>query len=162
MANWYDVFSNVSNYSFTWQEFFYWFLGLSIFNQILVALGAIAIAILIVIGVYYLLKGIAYLIYYTLKGLFYLLKILFQGLYRLISGNSGKQNQPPASETSNIKAPGNITQRTIQSYEPKIYHYCTECGTKFTDKMIYQLNSEGIVFCQQCGKGYELVEKTTL
>ena len=153
MTNWHYEFNN---YSFTWQEILYWFLGLPLSGQIFVVLGAITIAILVVIGIYYLLKGIAYLIYYTLKGLFYLLKALFQGLYRLISG---KSNQAPASEISNVKEPGKIAQKSIQSYEPEVHYYCTECETKFTDRMNYQLNKEGIVFCDHCGKGFKLIEK---
>ncbi|MHA1490849.1 MAG: hypothetical protein ACTSRI_14540 [Promethearchaeota archaeon] len=162
MARWQDV----GNYSFTWQEIVNWFLNLPRPGQILIIIGIVALIVLTCVGVYYLIKGIAYLIYYLLKGVFYLLKgialglyKLFEGIYYLISGKPRKQKQAPVSKSSNLKEQDTTIRKTIEAYQPEAYYFCTECGTKFSDKMIYRLSTDGIVFCEYCGKGFTFGEK---
>ena len=149
------------SYSIYWQEFAVWFLSLPLFYQIIVGVGIGTIVILVIIGVYYLLKGIAYLIYYTLKGVYYLIKGLAIGIYRLLNwiynliiGKSESEEQEPESNEPIVAQPVPIsmTQDHIEQTESEIIKYCPECGIEFTNSMTYQLNKDGYVYCSFCGK----------
>jgi len=154
------------NYDFSWQEFVTWFLSLPLFYQILVGVGIVTIIVLILVGVYYLLKGIGYLIYYIFKGIYYILKGIalliarfFEGLYYLITG---KRKTEPESEEQETKAetppevqtpPLVISEENVVPPQPQnnMVSYCSECGVKFTDSMIHQLDNQGFAYCTFCG-----------
>ena len=149
------------SYSFYWQEFAVWFLSLPLFYQIIVGVGIATIVVLVLIGVYYLLKGIAYLIYYTLKGLYYLIKGVAIGIYRvlnwiynLIIGKSESEEQESESTQPIVaqSVPVSMAQDSIEQTESEIIKYCPECGVDFTNSMTYQLNKDGYVYCSYCGK----------
>ena len=171
MVNWEQIGEQASMY---WQEFITWFLGMPIYAQVLLIVGAVAAIVLAVIIVYYVLKGVAYLIYYILKGTYLLLKAIFLGLYKLfeelyytISGKpkpikepSDKKccEQPEAPQQSyeeqEIIVP---SQKEIQIIQPDAV-FCSECGTQYTERMIEQLKQNGIAYCVYCGKGYKSTE----
>ncbi|NVM17422.1 MAG: hypothetical protein HWN80_06875 [Candidatus Lokiarchaeota archaeon] len=167
MANW----EHALGY---WQEFIEWFLGMPIYAQVLLIVGAVAVIVLAVILVYFVLKGVAYLIYYILKGTYLLLKAIFLGIYKLfeelyytISGKpkpikefSDKKcyEQPEAPQQSyeeqEIIVP---SQKEIQIIQPDAV-FCSECGTQYTERMLEQLRGNGIAYCVYCGKGYKSTE----
>jgi len=149
------------SYGFYWQEFAVWFLSLPLFYQIIVGVGIATIVVLVLIGVYYLLKGIAYLIYYTLKGLYFLIKGVAIGIYRLLNwiynliiGKSESEEQEPESTQPIVAQPVPISmaQDPIEQTESELIKYCPECGVDFTNSMTYQLNKDGYVYCSYCGK----------
>jgi len=171
MVNWEQIGEQALLY---WQEFITWFLGMPIYAQVLLIVGAVATIVLAVIIVYYVLKGVAYLIYYILKGTYLLLKAIFVGIYKLfeelyytISGKpkpikepSDKKccEQPEAPQQSyeeqEIIVP---SQKEIQIIQPDAV-FCSECGTQYTERMIEQLKQNGIAYCVYCGKGYKSTE----
>lgn len=148
------------SYSFNWHDFVVWFLSLPLVYQIIVGVGIATIIILVLIGVYYLLKGIAYLIYYILKGVYYLIKGLAIGIYRLLNwiynlivGKSETNDQEPESTELIVAQPVPIpVADTIEQDESEIIRYCPECGVEFTNSMTRQLNKDGYVYCSYCGK----------
>ena len=149
------------SYSIYWQDFVVWFLSLPLFYQIIVGVGIGTIVVLVLIGVYYLLKGIAYLIYYILKGIYYIIKGVAIGIYRLLNwiynliiGKSEPEEQAPEStETVVVQpAPISIAQDNIEQTESDLIRYCPECGIEFTNSMTYQLNKDGYVYCSYCGR----------
>jgi len=146
-----------------WHAFIKWFSGIPLFGQILIIAGAVALVVLILIGVYYLLKGIAYLIYYLFKGLYYLFKAIVKGIYKLFEalyyGITGKEK--PIKMDDSVK----IEESTIKNEEipktiiypdPQNICFCSECGSKFSEGMMAQLNNKGRVFCIHCGNGIYL------
>jgi len=143
-----------------WQALMKWFSGIPLFEQILIIAGAVAIIVLILIGFYYLLKGIAYLIYYLFKGLYYLFKAIAKGIYKLFEalyyGITGKQKPIKKEQAEKIDESPVINgeiPKTIIYPEPQNISFCSECGSKFSESMMAQLNSKGQVFCIHCGKG---------
>ena len=149
------------SHSIYWQEFVIWFLSLPLFYQIIVGVGIATIIVLVLIGVYYLLKGIAYLIYYTLKGVYYLIKGLAIGIYRLLNwiynliiGKNESEEQEPESTEPIVAQPVPISMGhdNIEQTESELIKYCPECGVEFTNSMTYQLNKDGYVYCSYCGK----------
>lgn len=148
------------SYSFNWHDFVVWFLSLPLVYQIIVGVGIATIIILVLIGVYYLLKGIAYLIYYILKGVYYLIKGLAIGIYRLLNwiynlivGKSETNDQELESTELIVAQPVPIpVADTIEQDESEIIRYCPECGVEFTNSMTRQLNKDGYVYCSYCGK----------
>ena len=146
-----------------WQAFMEWFSGMPLFGQILIIAGAIAIVVLLLIGVYYLLKGIAYLIYDLFKGIYYLLKAIATGIYKLFEalyyGITGKEKpikqvQPEKIDESPVM--NEEIPKTIISPEPQSISFCSECGMKFSESMMAQLNTKGRVFCIHCGNGINI------
>ena len=168
MVNWEQIAENALLY---WEEFITWFLGMPIYAQVLLIVGAVAAIVLAVIIVYYVLKGTAYLIYYILKGTYLLIKGIFVGIYKLIEELyytiSGKPKpvkeltdkaccaQPETPQQSyeeeQIIVP---SQKEIQIVLPDAV-YCSECGSQYTDRMLGQLKDNGIAYCVYCGKGYK-------
>jgi hypothetical protein len=143
-----------------WQAFIKWFSGIPLFGQILIIAGAVAIIVLVLIGVYYILKGLAYLIYYLFKGLYYLLKAIAKGFYKLfealyyaITGKEKpiKQDQPEKNDESPVIV--KEIPKTIIYPETQSISFCSECGSKFSESMMAQLNTKGQVFCIHCGNG---------
>ena len=80
MVNWEQVGEQALLY---WEQFVEWFLGMPIYAQVLLIVGAVAAIVLAVIIVYYVLKGVAHLVYYILKGTYLLIKGIFVGIYKL-------------------------------------------------------------------------------
>lgn len=149
---------NFNGIEITWQGALNWFLSLPIYGQILFIFGIVAFTVLIITGVYYLLKGIAYLIYYCLKGLYYLFKgiafglyKLFEGLYRLISGKPANKSQMNCCQNNNATEAKEIQKVPVQIPKSSIAQYCSQCGSEFTERMNQQLASSGMVYCVNCG-----------
>jgi hypothetical protein len=154
-----------------WQEFVRWFFSLPLFGQILVGIGIATIIVLVLIGVYYLLKGIAYLIYYTLKGVYYIIKGLaigiykfFNWLYRLIVGKSDSEEKETEENQSLVAQPQPIpiVQNSYEQSESDLIKYCPECGVEFTNSMSYQLNKDGFVYCSFCGKKLDMTNSISV
>ena len=140
-----------------WQNAIEWFLGLPLFGQVLIIAGIVAILVLTVICIYYILKGVVYLIYYILKGIYYLLKYLFLGIYKLFEALyyliSGKEKPKKGEEKPKIEECIEIKEKIpeiIVQQEPQI-SFCSECGCKFSESMVNQLNTTRQVFCIHCG-----------
>ena len=147
------------SYRFYWQDFVVWFLSLPLFYQIVVGVGIATIVVLVLIGVYYLLKGIAYLIYYILKGIYYAIKGISIGIYRVLKWFYyllvGKPE--PEEKESEIAQPvvaQPIPKITVQdsTEESESVRYCPECGVEFTNVMKIQLDKDGYVYCSYCGR----------
>ena len=146
--------------SIYWQEFAAWFLSLPLFYQIIVGVGIATIVVVLLIGIYYLLKGIAYLIYYILKGVYYIIKGISIGIYRALKWFYyllvGKPKPDEESETSQPIVAQPIPKTTVQEIteevESETVRYCPECGVEFTNVMKIQLNKDGYVYCSYCGK----------
>jgi hypothetical protein len=143
-----------------WEQFLNWFLEIPLPGQILMIVGIIAILTLVCVGVYYLLKGVAYLVYYVLKGvgylIFYIFKgiyLLFEGLYNLISGKEKplKQAEVPELEIVAQEIPKQVVpmKKEVQVNA----FFCSQCGTKYSETMIHQLDTQGRAFCIHCGEG---------
>jgi len=141
MINFFDIIKMWFN------EFIEWYLLQPIFAQLFIIIGIITLLALTVTLVYYIVKGIVYLGYYIIKGVYYLLKgigfafyKLFEGFYNLVSG-----------QVKNI-------EQTFS--DEKIYEtiFCSECGRKFTEKMVQQINNSKKTFCVNCGKEYRLID----
>lgn len=164
------VFNN-GGYSLTWGEIADWYLSMPLFGQILVAVGLFTILALIIVAVYYLLKGIAYLIYYIFKGVYYLIHgiflgiyKIFEGLYYLITGKPKKTKEVKEDPDINEKTqePSEIPHIPIEEFHPIVEYFCSECGMKFSDRMAGQITSNGIAFCEHCGKGFKIVDNSIL
>ena len=147
--------------SIYWQEFAAWFLSLPLFYQIIVGVGIATIVILLIIGVYYLLKGIAYLVYYILKGVYYIIKGISIGIYRALKWfyyllvGKPKPEENESEITQPVVAqpiPKTTVQESTEEPESEIVRYCPECGVEFTSIMTIQLNKDGYVYCSYCGK----------
>jgi len=168
MVEWEQIGEQALQY---WEVFAEWFLGMPIYFQVLLIIGAVATIVLAVIIVYYVLKGAAHLIYYVLKGTYLLIKGIFVGIYKLfeelfyvisrkprpVKEPSDKkcceQPEPPhqSYEEQEIIVP---SQKEIQIVLPDAV-YCSECGSQYTERMFEQLKENGIAYCVYCGKGYK-------
>lgn len=148
--DWRDI---VDNLYLWYNEFIDWYLIQPIYGQILVIVGIIAILALVITIVYYIIKGTAYLIYYILKGFYYLLKGIGLGLFKLSEGFyflvSGEKRPKKQTENNNLNT-------SIEANNAVLY--CSECGIKFTEKMIKQMFSNNIVYCVNCGIALKVVE----
>jgi len=157
-----------------WENFITWFLGMPIYAQVLLIIGAVAAIVLAVIIVYYVLKGTAYLIYYILKGTYLLIKGIFVGIYKLFEeiyyAISGKPKPVKApSDKKCCEQPESLqesyeeeeiivpSQKGIEIVLPDAV-FCGECGSQYTERMIEQLKLNGIAYCVYCGKGYKSTE----
>jgi len=149
------------NFGAPWPEFIAWFLGQPLYGQILIIIGIATICVLIGILVYYVIKGIAYLIYYLFKGLYYLIKYtciglykLFKAIYRAISGKPNENIKQPVMIMQQVQpVPATPPKKHVNTVRPEAT-YCSECGLRFTEKMIQQLNDKGHTFCVYCGNGF--------
>ncbi|MHA2289388.1 MAG: hypothetical protein ACXABG_11440 [Promethearchaeota archaeon] len=168
MVDWEQIAEQALYY---WEEFMNWFLGIPIYGQVLVIIGALAALVLAVIIVYYVLKGTAYLVYYILKGVYLLIRGIFTGIYKLFEelyyAISGKPK--PVKQASDKKCcePPEPSQQTYEEQEILVPAqreiqviqldavYCSECGTQYTERMLEQLKLNGIAYCVYCGKGYK-------
>ena len=151
------VLSVIKDY---WQQFLGWFLEIPLVGQILIIVGAIAIVALVCVGVYYLLKGIAYLVYYILKGVGYLIFYIFKGIYLLIEGLfylfSGKEKPLKHAEPSMVEVSVQEIPKQVVPMKREVHanvSFCSQCGNKYSETMIHQLNTEGRAFCIHCGEG---------
>jgi hypothetical protein len=171
MVDWEQVAESALLY---WNQFVYWFLGMPIYAQALLIIGAVAAIVLAVIIVYYVLKGVAYLVYYILKGTYLLIKGIFIGIFKLfeelyyvISGKPRPVKEPsdkkcceqPESPQEYPQEEEIILpfQKEIQIVQPDAI-FCSECGTQYSERMIEQLKLNGIAYCVYCGKGYKSTE----
>ena len=144
---------NIADTIFLWyNEFVEWYLVQPIYGQILSIIGIIALLALVITLIYYVIKGIAYLFYYILKGIYYLLKgiglgifKLCEGFYKLVSGDL-KANKQIENNNTYSENQFNGTKYNII--------FCTECGKKFSEKMIRKILLNGNVFCVNCGKEF--------
>ncbi|MFX1375299.1 MAG: hypothetical protein ACFFA0_05765 [Promethearchaeota archaeon] len=160
MVDW-NIFK--TNWDIIWNDPIGWFLELSLFGQLVLLIGIIAIAIGLIFLTYYILKGLAYLLYYLFKGIYFLFKgifvglsKLFKGLYYAISRKQKKKEKitlhaPETSMMSFQRFPAYVERNNLN-----IPSYCTECGQKLTESMQSLLVSRGIAFCFHCGKHFEL------
>ena len=168
MVDWEQIAEQALGY---WEEIMNWFLGIPIYAQVLVVIGAMCVLIVSVIIVYYVLKGTAYLIYYVLKGVYLLIKGIFTGMYKLFEelyyAISGK---PKPIKESTDKICCGSSEPLQESYEEREIivparkeiqviqldaMYCSECGSQYTERMFEQLRVNGIAYCVYCGKGYK-------
>jgi hypothetical protein len=150
-----------------WEDFINWFDGLSLIQQtiftILLVSLAVSITVLVCIGVFYLVKYIILGIYYLLKGIFKGIYWVFKKLYDLITGNIPAEPKPksnyevPKEEWKATRKSVVILQPNQKSGEKKgVYAYCTDCGSKFTERMNERLKTTGITYCISCGKGFKV------
>jgi hypothetical protein len=137
-----------------YEEFVEWYLVQPIYGQVLTIVGVIAIIALIITLVYYVIKGIVYLIYYILKGIYYLLKGIGLGFYKLceafyylVSGEQ-KPGKPFQKDSTTSNEP------VMKDFSNSLY--CSECGKKFSEKMIQQIYNNGIIFCVNCGTQFKI------
>ena len=148
---------NIADTIFMWyNEFVEWYLVQPIYGQILSIIGIIVILALVITLIYYVIKGIAYLFYYILKGIYYLLKgiglgifKLCEGFYKLVSGKL-KANKQIENINANSEDQFNRIQKKII--------FCTECGKRFSEKMVRKILLNGNVYCVNCGKEITLNE----
>ena len=150
-----------------------WYFGLPLLMQLIIGIAIAAIIVLVLIGVYYLLKGTGNLINSIFKGIgfifygfFHGIYLLFEGLYYLITGKTKKPKQESSTKAEEKNSEDvQVTDpepKVPQDYVPEVKFYCSECGTKFSDKMAYLINSKGIAFCECCGKEFRLDETNHL
>ncbi len=147
--DWENFFNDIN----MWYNIFIdWYLEQPIYGQVFALIGIIALIALLITLIYFIIKGIAYLVYYIFKGLYYLLRYigygfykLFEGFYYLVSGKSKSSNQ--------IDLQANINENFTSEYHYNL-EYCSECGRKFSEKMKYSLERNGMVFCVNCGKKF--------
>jgi len=148
--DWRDI---VNNLYLWYDEFVNWYLVQPIYGQILTIVGIIAILALVITVVYYIIKGTAYLIYYILKGTYYLLKGIGLGFFKLSERFyylvSGEQNPIKKTKIDNCEIKLDVTNPIL---------YCSECGVRFSEKMISQMFSSNIAYCVNCGKALKAVE----
>lgn len=149
----------------SWGAFNSWFFNLPVFVQATMIIFTVAVIILTLIAVYYILKGVAYLLYYIFKGIGILIYRIFSGLYYAITGKTRPEKEDKKAnklERRATKVPNSNyrpQKQHLKEYRPEIVYYCSECGMKFTDKMMYQIESSGVAFCEQCGKGFRLTSE---
>jgi DNA-directed RNA polymerase subunit RPC12/RpoP len=148
---------NITDTIFLWyNEFVEWYLVQPIYGQFLSIIGIIALLALAITLIYYVIKGIAYLIYYILKGIYLLLKgiglgifKLCEGFYKLVSGEIKVNKQTENNNTYRENQFNGIQSNLI---------YCTECGKRFSEKMIRKMQLNGNVFCVNCGKEFNTTQ----
>ncbi|MBD3255386.1 MAG: hypothetical protein GF383_09850 [Candidatus Lokiarchaeota archaeon] len=156
---------SINLFGLPWDDFVNWYLNLPLFGQILVAVGILAISVLVITLIYYIIKGICYLIYYLFKGLYYLAKGIVVGIYSffrwLYFAIFGKQEKQFGDETSSESQEEEDWERTIPETSelvvspPRSLLYCPECGSKFTDSMSERLKSDNRVYCVFCGSKFD-------
>ncbi len=159
-----DFFSILqTGWDYIWEAPIAWFLQQTLFSQILIIVGIIAVSIAAVILVYYILKGVVYLLYYLFKGLYYLFKALFLGIYKLFElifyAISGKPR-----EKKNIIKPTTDQPIVLDDQSPQIFerddidfpNFCSECGRKITESLEPLLISRGVAFCFYCGNEFKV------
>ena len=151
--DWTDI---VDTLSLWYNEFVDWNLAQPIYGQILTLVGIIAILALIIVVLYYILKGIAYLVYYILKGIYLILKGIGLGIFKLCEGFyylvAGKPRPSKQEKDENFEA----EKHTIKISNNILY--CSECGKRFSEKMIYNIYSSGITYCTFCGNKFKLIK----
>ena len=144
-------------------EFVSIFWNLPVIMQILIVIGIVLVLGLVFTGIYYLIKGICYLIYYILMGVFYLIKGIVIGFYRLCEALyyaiSGKQKPIKGAKAAPLQqapvaAPVVIIQKTVPVHNTEEVSFCPHCGVKFTERMMDNLKTKGMVYCNFCGKGF--------
>jgi len=166
--NFIDLGILATNWDIIWNDPIGWFLGLSLFVQILVVIVLITIVIAALVLVYYVLKGVAYLLYYLFKGLYHLLKGIYKGFSKLfealssaISGKPRKKDQSiPLISKESIESPEYVSN-IEEIADIKTPYYCTECGQKITESMNTLLNERGVGFCFYCGKEFKVKKAET-
>jgi len=150
--DWRDI---VDTLSLWYNEFVDWYLTQPIYGQILVIVGIIAILALIIVVLYYVLKGIAYLIYYILKGIYLILKGIGLGIYKLCEGFyylvARKFRPPKQTESEDSEKESDQIKLNISLL------YCSECGKRFSKKMINNIYNSGIAYCIFCGMEFKLI-----
>jgi hypothetical protein len=151
--DWTDI---VDTLSLWYNEFIDWYLAQPIYGQIFILVGIIAILALVIVVIYYILKGIAYLVYYILKGIYLILKRiglgifkLCEGFYYLVAGKPRPSKQKEDVDLEDGKHSININNNIL---------YCSECGKRFSEKMIYNIYTSGITYCTFCGKEFKLIK----
>ncbi len=161
------IFFQLGEYSMTGEQLADWYFSLPLFGQVLIVLSIMAILALIFALIFYIILGLGYVVYYLLKGLYYLLKEvghlllrLSKGIYRMIFDQGA--HQPDHPHQQKIQSPTEVHSTLIkkQKIDSQI-KFCNECGAKFTLKMKEFLNSRGRVYCEYCGKGFE-IQKTEM
>lgn len=139
------------------------FLGFSLFEQIIILACVVAVTVLAGMLVYYILKGVAYLVYYILKGVYLLIAGIIKGFYRLFKaiGKHGAKILEEIGDTIDDAFNSDITPEKVgaamsvpaQSNAqagPK-HHFCTQCGTEYSENMEEALQNHDVCFCQACG-----------
>ncbi len=184
MADWTIISYGKEN--LTWNEFVDYFWSQPVFGQVLIVIGVATLLTLIGIGLYYLIKGIAYGLYYLFKGIAYLLYYIFLGigyifygvglgLVKLVQwiyyGITGKPR--PVKQKKEIEAPKTeaipnngqqVQPEPVQKFPSEIIaqfkKVCPGCGVEFSENIVNALKSQGIAYCEHCGKGFkaEIVE----
>jgi hypothetical protein len=151
--DWRDIVDTISLW---YEEFVDWYLSQPIYGQILTIVGIIAILALIIVILYYIIKGIGYLIYYILKGIYLILKGIGLGIFKLCEGFyylvSGKP-KPPKQTKSQESEKENQEIRLNNALL-----YCSECGKKFSEKMINNIYNNGSAYCIFCGMEFKLIK----
>jgi hypothetical protein len=149
-----------SGFRIYWEQFLNWFLEIPLPGQILMIVGVIAILALVCVGVYYLLKGVAYLVYYVLKGVGYLIFYIFKGIYLLIEGLyyliSGKEKPMKQAEVPELEMVAQEIPKQVVPMKKEVQanvSFCSQCGTKYSETMVHQLDTQGRAFCVHCGEG---------
>lgn len=143
----------------SWQDFIVWFNNLSAVQQIiivcLVIAFAVSVTILVCIAIYYLIKFICLGIYYLLKGIFkglhHILVAIFTTKQKEIPNNEEKTEEKEVIKKSEVKLPRKI-EVSLENKQPSEFNYCPECGMRFTEKMNYHLQLNGMTFCVNCGQ----------
>ncbi len=164
--NFYNIANSgllTTTWDIIWNDPIGWFLELSLFIQILIVIGLIALTIAALVLVYYILKAVAYLLYYLFKGLYYLLKGIYTGLSKLfeeltytISGKPRKKDQTIPPISAELIEPPVHASNFEEVTDVKIPYYCTECGQKITESVNALLTERGIAFCFYCGTEFKL------
>ncbi len=170
------IFFQLEEYNMTGEQLADWYFSLPLFGQVLIVLSIIAILALIFAIIFYIILGLGYVVYYLLKGLYYLLKEvghlllrLSRAIYRMMFDQGTHQpdhlhqqkiQSPTEVHSTLIKKQKNLNAPPLELIDSQI-KFCNECGAKFTLKMKEFLNSRGLVYCEYCGKGFE-IQKTEM
>ena len=91
---------------------------------------------------------------------------ILSGIYYAITGKTRppKEEKKAKEQVVEPTAPEVVIRtktpasKVISEYIPKANYFCSECGIKFSDKMMYQIESKGVAFCEHCGKGFTLTQ----
>lgn len=152
-----------TGWDYIWEDSIAWFFQQTLFSQILIIVGIIAVSIAAVVLVYYILKGVAYLLYYLFKGLYYLFKALLLGIYKLfelifyaISGKPRKKKNYIKSTPDKPIVLNDQSPQIFENNDIEFPNYCTECGRKITESLEPLLISRGVAFCFYCGNEFKV------
>ena len=148
---------NIVDTLYIWYyEFIEWYMIQPIYGQIFAIIGILTILALLVTLVFYIIKGIAYLFFYILKGVYYLLKGIGLGIFKLCEGFyrlvSGKHLPLKHSQNDNFQVNINDGVKT------NMILFCSQCGKRFSEKMINRMFTIGLTYCINCGKEFKAVE----